>query len=93
MQDPQSIYNKLSKKEKKEINRKIDLMMDMNTSVEQSKEIEDQLFETLFSIETRKGSNVLYIESDEKESYFKRIIELAGKYGRWLQKKIIKCMV
>ena len=33
--------------------------MDMNTSVEQSKEIEDQLFEALFPIETRKGSNVL----------------------------------
>ncbi|TSE07882.1 hypothetical protein [Aquimarina algiphila] len=59
------IYDKLSKKEKLSILKTIDTIVDMNTPIEISKQLADELLEKLLSLGVFEGSNILYIESDK----------------------------
>ncbi|WP_271769246.1 hypothetical protein [Aquimarina algiphila] len=64
------IYDKLSKKEKLSILKTIDTIVDMNTPIEISKELADELLEKLLSLGVFEKSNILFIESDK--SVFQR---------------------
>lgn len=75
MPNANEVYEKLSKKEKLSILKTIDTIVDMNTPLEVSKKLADQLLKKLLSLGIFESSNVLYIKSEK--SAFQRIISLS----------------
>lgn len=75
MPNANDVYENLSKKEKSSILKTIDTIVDMNTPLEISKKLADQLLKKLLSLGIFEASNVLYIKT--KKNAFQRIISLS----------------